>query len=127
MIFERLTLIKNLLSEDGLIYVHCDHRLNSSIRIILEEIFGKDNFINEIIWKRTNNPKGSQYEDTKFGIATDTILLFSKSQNYFLDLDKVKRKLTEDELADKYNQKDEKGFFILVQYCVQNLWAQDQH
>jgi adenine specific DNA methylase Mod len=111
MIFERLTLIKNLLSEDGLIYVHCDHRLNSSIRIILEEIFGKDNFINEIIWKRTNNPKGSQYEDTKFGIATDTILLFSKSQNYFLDLDKVKRKLTEDELADKYNQKDEKGFF----------------
>ena len=50
MIYERLYLIKNLMSEDGSIYVHCDWRVNSYMRIILDEIFGKENFKNEIIW-----------------------------------------------------------------------------
>ena len=48
MIYERLKLIHGLLAEDGSIYVHCDWRLNSYMRLILDEIFGKDNFRNEI-------------------------------------------------------------------------------
>ena len=50
MIYERLILMKDLLADDGSIYVHCDWRLNSAIRLILDEIFGKENFKNEIIW-----------------------------------------------------------------------------
>ena len=53
MIYERLVLMRDLLAEDGSIYVHCDWRVNSYIRLALDEIFGKNNFINEIIWKQT--------------------------------------------------------------------------
>ena len=52
MIYERLIIMKNLLSENGSIFIHCDSRLNSAMRLVLDEIFGKDNFKNEIIWKR---------------------------------------------------------------------------
>ena len=50
MIYERLVLMKDLLSDDGSIYVHCDWRVNSSLRKIMDEIFGQNNFLNEIIW-----------------------------------------------------------------------------
>ncbi len=50
MIYERLSLMRDLLADDGSIYVHCDWRVNSYIRLALDEIFGKDNFKNEIIW-----------------------------------------------------------------------------
>lgn len=50
MIYERLVLMKDLMASDGSIYVHCDWRVNSYLRIILDEIFGSDCFRNEIIW-----------------------------------------------------------------------------
>ena len=49
MIYERLILMKDLLADDGSIFVHCDFRLNSYLKIILNEIFGEENFKNEII------------------------------------------------------------------------------
>ena len=52
MISERLLLMKGLLSSDGSIFVHCDWRVNSSLRFILDELFDKNNFNNEIVWKR---------------------------------------------------------------------------
>src|SRR3989338_1411874 len=53
MIYGRLSLMRDLLAEDGSIYVHCDWRLNSYIRIVLDELFSKPQFKNEIIWKRS--------------------------------------------------------------------------
>lgn len=50
MIYERLQLMRDLLTDDGSIYVHCDWRVNSNIRLALDEIFGNNNFRNEIIW-----------------------------------------------------------------------------
>ena len=50
MIYERLILMKDLLADDGSIYVHCDWRLNSAMRLILDEIFGKENFKNRNNW-----------------------------------------------------------------------------
>ncbi len=50
MIYERLVLMRDLLAEDGSIYVHCDWRVNSYIRLVLDEVFGKEKFRNEIIW-----------------------------------------------------------------------------
>lgn len=50
MMYERLQLMRDLLTDDGSIYVHCDYRVNSYSRLILDEIFGTDSFINEIIW-----------------------------------------------------------------------------
>ena len=49
MLYERLLLMRDLLADDGSIYVHCDWRVDSYIRLILDEVFGKENFRNEII------------------------------------------------------------------------------
>jgi site-specific DNA-methyltransferase (adenine-specific)/adenine-specific DNA-methyltransferase len=51
--YERLLIMKELLSEKGAIYLHCDWHKSSYLRIILDEVFGSENFVNEIIWKYT--------------------------------------------------------------------------
>ncbi len=50
MIYERLILMRDLLAEDGSIYVHCDWRVNALIRLALDEVFGRKNVVNELVW-----------------------------------------------------------------------------
>ena len=76
MIYERLQLMRDLLAEDGSIYVHCDQRLNSHLKFILLELFDKINFKNEIIWQRTSAGKTSSENLPK---NSDHILWFQKS------------------------------------------------
>ena len=107
MIYERLLLMKDLLSPTGLIYVHCDWRVNSFLRSILDEIFGAENYINEITWKRISGAgKSSQYEQKKYGSNTDSIFIYSKTQKYKL---KTLRQLSEEEILEKFKFIDEKG------------------
>lgn len=73
MMFERLALMKELLSERGSIYVHCDWRVNSMMRLLLDELFGT--FQASVAWKKTNSPKA---QSTGFGSQYDTIFLFSR-------------------------------------------------
>ena len=86
MIYERLTLMRNLLADDGSVYVHCDWRVNSYIRLVLDELFGKDNFVNEIIWCTT----GASRVDKNFPRKHDTILFYSKSENYTFNKDDIR-------------------------------------
>ncbi|WP_365817769.1 site-specific DNA-methyltransferase [Desulfovibrio sp.] len=79
MIYERLRLMRDLLAEDGSIYVHCDWRMNSYLRTILEEIYGKDNYINEIVWKRSDAKTDSQQGSLHYSRVNDSIILFRKS------------------------------------------------
>ena len=51
--YERLILMKELLSDKGSIWVHCDSSKGHYLKIILDEIFGQENFVNHITWKRT--------------------------------------------------------------------------
>ena len=79
-IYERLMIIKELLSEKGSIYFHCDFHKSHLLRSILDEIFG--NFVNEILWKRRG---GALNNSKSFGNVTDTIFLYSKSSNYLFN------------------------------------------
>jgi len=98
MIYERLILMKDLLADDGSIYVHCDWRLNSAMRLILDEIFGKENFRNEIIWwykdpsgTIKNGFKGSRC--TGLGIELSTHKLADKiSMNRLTEVYRQKKK-----------------------------------
>ncbi|MFN4294258.1 MAG: DNA methyltransferase, partial [Thermoflexales bacterium] len=78
MMYERLTLMRELLSERGSIYVHCDWRVNYLIRLLMNEVFGTDNFINEIVWSYKTGGIGTRW----FSRKHDTILLFSIGPNY---------------------------------------------
>lgn len=76
--YERLTIMRELLSERGSIYVHCDYRVNSYLRLILDDIFGKDNFKNEIIWSYKTGGTTDKYFNRKH----DNILYYSKTKEY---------------------------------------------
>jgi DNA modification methylase len=82
MIYERLSLMKDLLASDGSIYVHCDWRLTSSLRQIMDELFGKENFKNEIYWYFRNKMGRNSGH---FSRVTNTILFYSKSPQYLFN------------------------------------------
>jgi adenine-specific DNA-methyltransferase len=50
MMWDRLVLIRDLLANNGTLYVHCDYRVNGLLRLVLDEIFGQDRFLNHVIW-----------------------------------------------------------------------------
>lgn len=78
MIYERLSLMRDLLSDDGSIYVHCDWRLSAPLKLVLDEIFGNNSFRNEIIWRYRRWPSPSK----DFQKMHDSILRFSKSDKW---------------------------------------------
>jgi len=80
MIYERLVLMRDLLANDGSIYVHCDWRVNSLIRLVLDEIFGNNNFKNEVAWQKT---RVSKSQSKKFGNTHDSIMIYCKKDSTF--------------------------------------------
>ena len=85
MIYERLKLMNSFLNSEGSIYVHCDWRVNSYIRQIMDEIFGPLSFRSEIIWKRKTGRGQTNKDFRDFGTQTDTILFYSKSDSYYFN------------------------------------------
>ncbi len=85
MIYERLVLMRDLLAEDGSIFVHCDWRVSGYIRMLLDEVFGKDNIRNELIWIFTGpgSPGMKQYNRKH-----NSIFWFSKSKDKWIFNDK---------------------------------------
>lgn len=83
---ENLMAIKSVMSETASIYVHLDWNIGHYVKILLDEIFGEDNFQNEIIW---NYIKGASSK-TSFGRKHQTIYFYSKSANNYFDLDSVR-------------------------------------
>ena len=97
MIYERLVLMRDLLADDGSIYVHCDWRVNSYMRLILDEIFGEGSFNAEAIWKKST--KTTSFKN--YGSEHDTIFYYVKSsENYLFNQDF--KPLKESELLSKY-------------------------
>jgi len=78
MMYERLALMKELLAENGSIYVHVSESVNFAVRLLLGEIFSNELFQNEIVWKRSEAHSDSR----TFGRVHDTIFFFSKSRHY---------------------------------------------
>ncbi len=113
MMFERLSLMKELLSEKGSIYVHCDWRMNSGLRLLLDNVFGEQNFQSEILWKRKDSNKAG----TTLAVVTDTILFYGKTESpkwnqQFLPY-------TEERIEKAYSNVDERG----RQYALADLMA----
>lgn len=101
---KRLILAKELLSNDGVIFVHLDQKMVHYIKVIMDEIFGKNNFRNEIIWKYF----GPTSTDKNFPRKHDIILFYSKSSDYYFDSNATL--INYDEKAIKrYDKVDENG------------------
>lgn len=79
MLYPRLVLMRELLSEKGSIYVHIDWHVGAYVKVILDDIFGKENFRNEILWKR-GTVKGAKAVGNQYARNHDSILYYSVSE-----------------------------------------------
>jgi adenine-specific DNA-methyltransferase len=82
MIVPRLCLMRELLSDRGSIYVHLDWHVAHFVKLCLDEIFGSERLINEIIWKRQTAKGGAFDSLAQYGRIHETIFFYSKTENY---------------------------------------------
>ena len=107
MIVPRLILMRELLSEQGSIYVHIDWHVGHYVKVIMDEIFGRDNFVNEIIWQGAIGDTSAK--NKKFIKSHDTLYFYRKNNtnvlwnNIFQEYQEVTH--------EHYKHKDERGYF----------------
>src|SRR3989344_4903280 len=109
--YERILLMKELLSEKGVIYVHCDHRKEHHIRLLLDDVFGEDSYLNTISW-RSQVARGAKVNAFYYAYSTHFLNIYAKNKKYPTTWHSQKKetKLTEEEAASEY-RKDEGGYF----------------
>lgn len=78
---DRLIILRNLLREDGFIFVQIDNNEMAYLKVLLDEVFGRTNFVNDIVWKRRG---GSANPNNRLNNVTDYILWYAKSQDYLI-------------------------------------------
>ena len=83
--YENLVAIKSVMSDTASIYVHLDWHIGHYVKILMDEIFGEDNFRNEIIWHYTNKMSGST-NPHDFVCEHDTIFRYSKSDSWLYNV-----------------------------------------
>ncbi len=107
MLRELLRLAHALLAEDGSLYVHCDWRTSARMRLLLDEIFGPDRLVNELVWRYgLGNAAGRR----SFARKHDTILFYAKSDRYVFN--RLRGPVTP-AMAAKYCHEDERGRYML--------------
>ncbi len=102
--YERLIALRDLLADDGCIYLHCDFRKAHHLRCLMDEVFGAERMLNEIIWFY---PRGGDGE-RQFNRKHDTILLYARGDRWTFNYDAVLIPYTRRQLA-RFRQEDERG------------------
>ncbi|MGN1239679.1 MAG: site-specific DNA-methyltransferase [Paludibacteraceae bacterium] len=101
--YENLMAIKSVMSDTASIYVHLDWHIGHYVKILMDEIFGEDNFRNEIIWKRST----AHNDSTGFANLHDSIFYYSKTSELFFETPMVP--YSQDYIDRYYNKSDENG------------------
>lgn len=112
MMVPRLILMRELLTDTGALYVHTDHHVGHYLKIILDEIFGKDNFQNDLIWVY----EGRETTKTRFNYKHDNILFYSKSPNFTFNYEKILEPLKESSRKALSKFVDENGKPYIIRY-----------
>ena len=130
MIYPRLQLMKRLLSNTGSIYVHLDWHLSHYVKLLLDEVFGYDNFQNEIIWYYYNKMQGNI---NRFASNHDVIFWYSKGENHFFkkqvenrgETVKQIKRIWDKETGKLVNAKGEDGKIIYIETdkkTIDDVW-----
>ena len=106
MLRPRIEMMHGLLKDTGSIFLHCDWRASAHLRLMLDTIFGIDNFQNEIIWKRAPDGIGASTKSKRFGRNYDSILWYSKSAVWTYNMQHTK--LSEKQIKT-YGKRDVSG------------------
>lgn len=101
--YENLMAIKSVMSDTASIYVHLDYHIGHYVKILMDEVFGEDNFRNEIVWKRST----AHNDSTGYANLHDCIFYYSKSSDLYFDIPMVP--YTQEYIERYYNKTDENG------------------
>lgn len=122
MMVPRLVLMRELLASNGSIYVHIDWHVGHYVKLIMDDIFGKENFVNEIIWTYKSGGTSDKY----FARKHDTILFYRKSNDYCFNVLKEKsynRGFKPYRFKGVEEFEDEIGWYTLVN--MKDVWQID--
>lgn len=122
MLSHRLYLMKDLLAEDGTIWVHLDWHSAHYVKVFMDQIFGVDNFVNEIVWHYKSGGSGKRH----FARKHDTILVYSKSKKYYLNPPKEKsynRGFKPYRFKGVKEYEDDMGWYTMV--TMKDVWTID--
>ncbi len=108
MMTPRLVELRRVLKPTGSIYLHCDPTASHYLKVLMDSIFGKEQFRNEIVWKRTGSHGGSR----RWGPIHDTILFYSKADGY--EWNRTYQEYDSSYIEEYYRFEDEKGQYQLV-------------
>jgi hypothetical protein len=103
--------IQRVLSASGSLYFHSEPRLTGDIRLVLDEVFGRDNFRAEFVW-----PRGRVYSASGLRAGHDTIFLYSRSASFVYN--HPLRALSDEEVRSRYHHSDESGPYSMVDLTV---------
>lgn len=128
--YENLMAIKSIMTDEASIYVHLDWHIGHYVKILLDEIFGESNFINEIVWHYYNKMQGNV---NRFASNHDVIFLYRKSDDYLFQPIKEKRdkstkqikRVWDKETQKLVNAKDENGKVIYIdsdEITIDDVW-----
>ena len=113
---------RELLSDKGTVFLHLDWHFVHYMKVCMDEIFGRDNFINEIIWQYKSGGSSRRH----FARKHDTLLFYGKTKDYYLDIPKEKsynRGLKPYNFKDVAEYEDEHGWYTLVN--MRDVWPVD--
>ncbi len=122
MICIRLLVMRDLLTEDGCIFMHLDWHMVHYVKILMDEIFGMDNFVNEIVWNYKSGGTSSRH----FARKHDTLLFYGKSSQYYFQAQKEKsynRGFKPYRFKGVEEFQDETGWYTLVN--MKDVWQMD--
>jgi site-specific DNA-methyltransferase (adenine-specific)/adenine-specific DNA-methyltransferase len=119
MIYERLILMRDLMCVNGSIYLHCDYRVASLVRLAMDEVFGHDAFINEISWRRTTTKNDYTQGAYNWPRVHETLLYFGRQGSSRPVFHQPFTPYDESYLKSHYSRADESG----RRYRLDNLTA----
>lgn len=119
--YENLMAIKSVMSPNGSIYLHIDWHIGHYVKILLDEIFGEDNFTNEIIWQRTTNTGSSKALAQKFSTDTDTIFYYRMGDEFVFN---KQYRPYDEEYIKRFKYTDERGKY---RWTLLKTYSQDTY
>ena len=110
----RLLEMHRVLADDGSLYLHIDDTAHAWVKCLLDAIFGRDNFRNAVVWKRTRRGfKGSQFKAKRYNSNTDTILFYGKTDKAFFDQTRVAVPYEDGYIKKAFRFQDDTGPYYL--------------
>jgi len=105
---ERLIYMRELLASDGSIYIHLDQRMSHAAKLVMDEIFGRSSFLNEIVWKRTPFAGSSKARSKKFPVNHDLLLLYTRTSDFTFE---HQYEEYSDEYKGRFKYQDDRGYY----------------